>query len=154
MPKRGDVKQVLLKLGGVAVEDVPAPQVEAGCILVRSAYSCVSVGTELSGVKAGNLPLWKRVLERPDQVRRVIRMVATDGLARTRDLVRSRLAQASPIGYSLAGTVIAVGEGIDDLAVGDRVACAGAQSAHHAEIVCVPRNLAAPVPDTLDLSVA
>lgn len=146
------MKQVLLKQGGVVVEDVPAPQAEAGCVLVRAAFSCVSVGTEMSGVKASNVPLWKRVLDRPDQVRRVVRMVATDGLARTRDAVRSRLAQASPIGYSLAGTVIAVGAGIDDIAPGDRVACAGAQSAHHAEIVCVPRNLVVPVPDALDLS--
>jgi predicted dehydrogenase/threonine dehydrogenase-like Zn-dependent dehydrogenase len=146
------VKQVLLKQGGVVVADVPAPQVEPNCVLVRTAFSCVSVGTEISGVKASNVPLWKRVLERPDQIRRVLRMVATDGLARTRDAVQSRLAQASPIGYSLAGTVIAVGDGIDDLAVGDVVACAGAQCAHHAEIVCVPRNLVVPVREGLDLA--
>ena len=146
------MKQVLLKQGGVVVADVPAPQAEPNCVLVRTAFSCVSVGTEMSGVKASNLPLWKRALDRPDQIRRVVRMVATDGLARTRDAIQSRLAQASPIGYSLAGTVIAVGEGIDDVAVGERVACAGAQSAHHAEIVCVPRNLVVPVPAGLDLA--
>ena len=146
------MKQVLLKQGGVVVADVPAPQVEPNCILVRTAYSCVSVGTEMSGVKASNVPLWKRALERPDQIRRVIRMVATDGLARTRDTVQSRLALASPIGYSLAGTVIGVGADVDDIAVGEQVACAGAQSAHHAEIVCVPRNLVVPVPDGLDLA--
>lgn len=148
------MKQVLLKQGGVAVEEVPAPQVAAGAVLVRAAFSCVSVGTEMSGVKASNVPLWKRALERPDQVRRVARMVATQGLARTRDVVRQRLAQSFPIGYSLAGTVIEVGDGVDDLAPGDRVACAGAQSAHHAEIVCVPRNLVVPLPDGLDLAEA
>lgn len=146
------MKQVLLKQGGVVVADVPAPQVEPKCLLVRTAYSCVSVGTEMSGVKASNVPLWKRALDRPDQIRRVVRMIATDGLARTRDAVRSRLSQASPIGYSLAGTVIGVGVGVDDIADGDRIACAGAQSAHHAEIVCVPRNLAVPVPEGLDLA--
>jgi predicted dehydrogenase/threonine dehydrogenase-like Zn-dependent dehydrogenase len=146
------LKQVLLKQGGVFVAEVPAPQVEPNCILVRTAFSCVSVGTEMSGVKASNLPLWKRALERPDQIRRVVRMVATDGLARTRDAVQSRLTQASPIGYSLAGIVIDVGDGVDDIAIGDAVACAGAQSAHHAEIVCVPRNLAIPVPEGLDLA--
>ena len=149
---RGRVKQVLLKQGGVVVAEVPAPQVEPGSVLVRTAYSCVSVGTEMSGVRASNVPLWKRALERPDQIRRVIRMVATDGLARTRDTVQSRLALASPIGYSLAGTVIGIGKDIDDIALGERVACAGAQSAHHAEIVCVPRNLVVPVPDELDLA--
>ncbi|MEQ9607604.1 MAG: bi-domain-containing oxidoreductase [Kiloniellaceae bacterium] len=146
------MKQVLLKQGGVTVQDVPAPQAAPGAVLVRTAVSCVSVGTEMSGVKASNLPLWKRALERPDQVRRVAQMFASEGLARTRDAVRQRLAQASPIGYSLAGTVIEVGDGIDDLAVGDRVACAGAQSANHAEVVCVPRNLVVPVPDGLDLA--
>lgn len=146
------MKQVLLKQGGIVVADVPAPQVEPNCILVRTAFSCVSVGTEMSGVKASNLPLWKRVLERPDQVRRVMRMVATDGFARTRDAIQSRLAQASPIGYSLAGNVIGVGEGIEDVAICDAVACAGAQSAHHAEIVCVPRNLAVRVPEGLGLA--
>src|SRR3546814_1305590 len=81
-------------------------------------------------------------------------MVATQGVAQTRDLVRSRLAQTFPIGYSLAGTVIEVGEGVEDLAPGDRVACAGAQSAYHAEIVCVPRNLVVRVPDGLDFGPA
>jgi predicted dehydrogenase len=146
------MKQVLLKQGGVVVEDVPAPQVETGCVLVRTVYSCVSVGTEMSGVKASNIPLWKRALERPDQVRHVIRMLATDGLARTRDAVKSRLSLASPIGYSLAGSVIGVGDGVDDIAIGDRVGCAGAQSAHHAEIVSVPRNLIVPVPDNVDMA--
>jgi threonine dehydrogenase-like Zn-dependent dehydrogenase len=148
------MKQVLLKQGGVVVEDVPAPQLEPGCVLVQTAYSCVSVGTEMSGVKASNIPLWKRALERPDQVRRVIRMVATDGLARTRDAVKSRLSQASPIGYSLAGTVIGVGDGVADIAIGDRVACGGAQSAHHAEIVSVPRNLVVLVLEEVDLAAA
>lgn len=146
------MKQVLLKQGGVVVVDVPAPQIAPNCVLVRTAFSCVSVGTEMSGVKASNLPLWKRALERPDHIRKVVRMIATDGLARTRDTVRSRLAEASPIGYSLAGAVIAVGDGVDGIAIGDRIACAGAQSAHHAEIVCVPRNLAVLLPEALDLA--
>lgn len=141
------MKQVLLQQGGVVVADFPAPSVEAGCVLVRTAASCISVGTEMSGVKASNLPLWKRALQRPDQVRRVIDMVRTQGFARTQELVRSHLAQAQPMGYSLAGTVVAVGAGIDDIFPGDRVACAGAQAAFHAEFVCVPRNLTVPVPD-------
>lgn len=141
------MKQILLQQGRVTVAEVPAPQVEPGAVLVRTAASCISVGTELSGVKASNLPLWKRALKRPDQVRRVIEMVRTQGFARTQELVRSQLAQAHPMGYSLAGTVVTVGAGIDDIFPGDRVACAGGQAAYHAEYVSVPRNLVVPIPD-------
>jgi predicted dehydrogenase len=141
------MKQILLSAGGLDVADVPAPQVEPGAVLVRTAASCISVGTELSGVKASDLPLWKRALRRPDQVRRVIEMVRSQGFAKTQEVVRSHLAQAQPIGYSLAGTVIAVGEGVNDIFPGDRVACAGSQAAFHAEYVCVPRNLVVPTPD-------
>jgi len=141
------MKQILLQQGRVTVAEVPAPQAEPGAVLVRTAASCISVGTELSGVKASNLPLWKRALKRPDQVRRVIEMVRSQGFARTQELVRSQLAQAHPMGYSLSGTVVAVGAGIDDVFFGDRVACAGGQAAYHAEYVCVPRNLVVPVPE-------
>ncbi len=141
------MKQILLSAGGLTVADVPAPEVELGAVLVRTAASCISVGTELSGVKASNLPLWKRALARPDQVRRVIEMVRSQGFTKTQEVVRSRLAQAQPIGYSLAGTVISAGEGVNDIFPGDRVACAGSQAAFHAEYVCVPRNLVVPTPD-------
>jgi len=141
------MKQVTIGRDGVSVDEVPTPGVVPGAVLVRVAASCISVGTEMSGVRASNLPLWKRAMARPDQVRRVVEMVRTEGLARTRAAVDSRLAAHHPTGYSLAGTVIEVGDGVDDLAPGDRVACAGSQAAHHAEVVCVPRNLVAPVPD-------
>jgi predicted dehydrogenase/threonine dehydrogenase-like Zn-dependent dehydrogenase len=141
------MKQVLLTSRGLEVLDVPAPQVEPGALLVRTAASCISVGTELSGVKASNLPLWKRALRRPDQVRRVIEMVRSQGFARTQEVVRSQLMQAHPMGYSLSGIIVGVGAGIDDVFPGDRVACAGSQAAYHAEYVCVPRNLVVPTPD-------
>jgi predicted dehydrogenase/threonine dehydrogenase-like Zn-dependent dehydrogenase len=141
------MKQVLLQQGKISVAEIPAPQVKAGCVLVRTTASCISTGTELSGIKASNMPLWKRALKRPDQIRRVVEMVRTQGFSRTQEMVRSHLAQAFPTGYSLSGKVIEVGEGVDDLFPGDLVACAGAQAAYHAEVVCVPRNLTVPVPD-------
>jgi predicted dehydrogenase/threonine dehydrogenase-like Zn-dependent dehydrogenase len=144
------MKQVLIGRDGVTVEEVAPPTLEPGHVLVRVSRSCISVGTEMSGVKATNLPLWKRALRRPDQVRRVVEMVRTQGLERTVAAVRGKLDALHPVGYSAVGTVAAVGAGIDDLAVGDRVACAGSQSAFHAAIVRVPRNLAVPVPDGLD----
>lgn len=123
------------------------PQVEPGTLLVQMDHSCISIGTEMSGVKASGLPLWKRALRQPQHVRKVVDMVLADGLAQTRRLVQERLAAEMPTGYSGAGTVVAVGEGVEEFALGDRVACAGAQCAYHAEIVRIPRNLAVPIPD-------
>jgi len=143
------MKQVLLTRAGVEVRDVPEPQVEPGCVLVRVSHSCISVGTEMSGVRESNLPLWKRTLQRPDQVRRLAMLVAHEGLDTARAMVRTKLAEAQPIGYSAVGRVIAAGDGVSDLSLGDRVACAGAQSAHHAEIICVPRNLTVAVPEAV-----
>jgi len=143
------VKQVLLTGAGVEVREVAAPRVEPGAVLVRVAHSCISIGTEMSGVRDSNLPLWKRALQRPDQVRRLAGLAARQGLDAARALVETRLAEARPIGYSAVGRIIAVGAGVSDLAVGERVACAGAQSAHHAEIICVPRNLVVAVPEAV-----
>jgi predicted dehydrogenase/threonine dehydrogenase-like Zn-dependent dehydrogenase len=144
------MKQVLVKQGGVVVEEVPAPQVEPGTVLVRAHHSCVSVGTEMSGLRSSGLPLWRKALAQPRAVARVARMALTQGIAHTRSVVQGVLSAGTATGYSLAGTVVAIGEGIDDLDVGDRVACAGAQCAHHAEMVRVPRNLTVPVPEGLD----
>lgn len=149
------MKQVLVRQGQAVVEEVPAPLVEPGTMLVRVDHSCISIGTEMSGVRnSGGDPLWKRALMNPDKVVKAARMVATQGFQRTRDVAMGGNAVGQPTGYSAAGVVIAVGEGIGDIAVGERVACAGAQFAHHAEIVRVPRNLMAPVPDELSMDQA
>ncbi|MGK7873268.1 MAG: Gfo/Idh/MocA family oxidoreductase [Xenococcaceae cyanobacterium] len=148
------MKQVLIHKGQAVVEEIPAPQVEPGTVLVRVNYSCISVGTEMSGVKASSLPLWKRAMKQPENVKKVVDMALTQGVARTANLVQGRVSTSQPTGYSAAGTVLAVGAGIEDLQVGDGVACAGAQCAHHAEIIRVPRNLTVPVPEGLDFAVA
>lgn len=143
------MKQILLGRGGVRVEDVAVPLVEPGTVLVRVGHSCISVGTEMGGVRESNLPLWRRALQRPAQVKRLIEVAAAEGLARTRSLVETRLAALQPTGYSASGTVIEVGDGIGDIAPGDAVACAGAQCAHHAQVIRAPRNLVVPIPDRL-----
>ncbi|HEX7242818.1 MAG TPA: bi-domain-containing oxidoreductase [Longimicrobiaceae bacterium] len=148
------MKQVLIRQGRAMVEEVPAPVVEPGTVLVAVDHSCISVGTEMSGVRASGLPLWKRALQQPEKVARVVRMAASEGVARTRRAVEGQISTPAPTGYSAAGVVLEVGEGIDDLRPGDRVACAGAQFAHHAGVIRVPRNLVAPVPDGLDLAAA
>lgn len=148
------MKQVLIKQGQVVVEEVPAPLIEPNTILVQVSYSCISVGTEMSGIKQGSTPLWKRAAQKPEKLVKVVNMVMTQGVARTTSAIQGKLTTGEPTGYSAAGTVLAVGQGIDDLQVGDRVACAGAQCAHHAEVIRVPRNLAVPIPEGLGFAEA
>lgn len=148
------VKQVLIKQGQVVVEDVPAPQVQPGTVLVRVRCSCLSIGTELSGIRESGEPLWRRALRYPDKVKKAVRMVAERGVSHTLNYARGKLAAGSPTGYSAAGVVLNAGSGVEDLRPGDRVACAGAQWAYHAEVICVPRNLVAPIPDNVGFPAA
>ena len=142
------MKQVLqnARSGAIAVEEVPAPQLQPGCVLVRIASSLVSAGTERASSEFARKSLLQKAQSRPDLVREVISKVQRDGLFSAIQAVRSRLDQPQNPGYSSAGTVIAVGEGVTDIQPGDRVACAGAGFAVHAEIACVPRLLVARIP--------
>jgi predicted dehydrogenase/threonine dehydrogenase-like Zn-dependent dehydrogenase len=148
------MKQVLIRSGQAVVEQVPAPVLEPGTVLVRVDHSCISAGTEMSAVRASGVPLWQRAVRQPAKVRRLAETAATQGLSATRTLVERKLSEAQATGYSASGTVVGVGEGITDLALGDRVACAGAQNAHHAEVIRVPRNLTAPIPAGLGFAEA
>jgi predicted dehydrogenase/threonine dehydrogenase-like Zn-dependent dehydrogenase len=127
----------------VTVEDVPAPKLLAGCVLIRTAASVVSAGTERASSEFASKNLLQKARMRPDLVREVLNKISRDGLAATVSAVRSRLDQPGALGYSSAGSVIAVGEGVSDIQPGDRVACAGAGHAVHAEFSCVPRLLVA-----------
>jgi predicted dehydrogenase len=140
------MKQVILRQGAAVVEQVPAPVVEPGTVLVAVDHSCISVGTELSGLRTSGLPLWKRALRQPQNVRKALQLMVSAGPKRTWSLVRGQLAGGSPSGYSASGVVLEAGPGVEDLEAGERVACAGAQYAHHAEVIRVPRNLVVPVP--------
>jgi predicted dehydrogenase/threonine dehydrogenase-like Zn-dependent dehydrogenase len=145
------VKQVLqqARTGEIAVMDVPAPQLLPGCVLVRMAASLVSAGTERAACEFASRNLLQKATARPDLVREVISKIRRDGLFAAAAAVRSRLDRPNALGYSSAGTVIGVGEGVSDLNVGDGVACAGAGYAVHAEFVCIPRLLAARIrPDS------
>jgi predicted dehydrogenase len=145
------MKQLLVRGGGVVVEDVPAPAVTPRSIIVRVAQSCLSTGTELSSVRLSGMPLYRRALKQPQHVRRVLEVARDQGLVRTVQRVRGQLAAGLPIGYSAAGVVVEVGSDVIGFAVGDRVACAGAGIANHAEFIGVPVNLAAKVPDRVSL---
>jgi len=146
------LKQVVqnYKSGELALLDVPEPAVKPGGVLVRTLYSLISTGTELMKVSEASKSLLGKAKARPDQVAKVMQSVATNGLAATYRKVTSKLDSYTPLGYSLCGVVTAVGSGIDDVAVGDLVACAGNDHALHAEVNWVPRNLYARVPAQLD----
>ena len=142
------MKQVLqhARTGEITVEEVPAPQLLPGCVLVRIAASVVSAGTERASAEFARKNLLQKAKSRPDLVREVIGKVQRDGIVSAIQAVRSRLDQPQSPGYSSAGTVIALGAGVNDLRPGDRVACAGAGIAVHAEIACIPRLLVARIP--------
>jgi polar amino acid transport system substrate-binding protein len=142
-----------MQSGQLRVEEVPAPEVLPGRILVQTAYSLISAGTERSLVETGRKSLVGKALSRPDQVRKVLRSVQQLGLQATFRLVKSRLDARMPLGYSAAGVVLAVGTGVDGFKAGDWVACGGA-AAGHAEVMSVPRNLCVKVPEGVSLSQA
>lgn len=142
------MRQVVQSLdhGVVRVVDVPTPSVGPHQVLVRTACSLISAGTERSKVELGQSSLIAKARRRPDDVRKVLDRVRREGLLETISMVRGRLSEASPLGYSCAGTVQAVGELVSGVRPGDRVACAGAGYANHADYVAVPQNLVAEVP--------
>ena len=142
------MKQLLqdARSGELNVAEVPPPQLLPGCVLVRVAASLVSAGTERAAAEFAGKNLAAKAKDRPDLVRDVIAKVRRDGLVSAWQAVRSRLDQPQSVGYSSAGAVIEVGEGVTDIRVGDRVACAGAGYAVHAELACVPRLLLAKIP--------
>lgn len=148
------MKQVLIQGGGAIISDVPAPQVSPKNILVRVDYSCISVGTEMAGVRMSGLPLYQRALKQPENVKRVIEMMRDQGIKRTLDRVTGKLAAGSATGYSAAGVIIEIGADVDGFSVGDRVACAGAGIANHAEVIDVPVNLAVKIPDAVGTDIA
>lgn len=145
------MKQVVqnYKSGELAVLDVPVPGCKPGGVLVRSAYSLISTGTELMKVSEAGMSMLGKARSRPDQVAKVMQSVATNGVGATYRKVMGKLDSYTPLGYSLCGVVEQVGTGIDDVAVGDLVACAGNEHALHAELNWVPKNLYARVPDGL-----
>jgi predicted dehydrogenase len=143
------VKQVAqrLKDGAVEVLDVPAPSLRPQGVLVDVRSSLLSAGTERSKVETGRKSLIGKARARPDQVRLVVEKAGRDGVRDALAAVRARLGRPEPLGYSAAGVVLAVGDRVRDLAVGDRVACAGAGYASHADVDYVPGNLCVRLPD-------
>ncbi len=140
--------------GRVTVEHVPPPASRPGWVVVQNRYSLISAGTERSKIELGKKSVVAKARARPDLVRKAIDKARAEGFRSTLAVARDRLAGLDAIGYSSAGTVQEVGIGVEGIAPGDRVACAGAGWANHASIVAVPKNLVARVPDGVDLAEA
>jgi len=143
-----------LRNGGVQVLQVPAPQVGRGRVLVRTAYSLISSGTEKAALDFARKGLMEKARLRPDLVAQVLEKVHSEGIVTTFQKAMGKLDELMPMGYSAAGIVMAVGEGADGFRVGDKVACAGTGYANHAEVLSVPVTLCVKVPDTVGLDAA
>jgi predicted dehydrogenase/threonine dehydrogenase-like Zn-dependent dehydrogenase len=141
------MKQIIqsFKTGETILEEVPAPQVGRGKVLIQSSRSLVSLGTERMLVEFGKSNLISKARQQPDKVKQVLDKVKTEGLMPTLEAVFNKLGEPLPLGYCNVGKVIAVGEGVSDFKIGDRVASNG----QHAEFVSVPKNLVAHVPDNV-----
>ncbi len=134
-----------LKSGEIRLEDVALPQVKAGYLLIQTTCSLISAGTERMIVDFARSGWLAKARQQPDKVRQVLQKMRTDGLLQTVQTVMDKLDQAMPLGYCNVGRVLEVGDGVREFAVGDRVVSNG----NHAEVVMVPKHLAARIPDTV-----
>ena len=139
------MKQIIqnLKNGKTELVEVPAPQVRTGHLLIQTSVSLVSAGTERMLVEFGHANLIQKARQQPDKIKMVLDKIKSDGLLPTLEAVFNKLGQPLPLGYCNVGRVVAVGKGVTEFQIGDRVASNGP----HAEIVCVPKNLCAKIPD-------
>lgn len=141
------MKQIIqdLKKGHTILEEVPVPKVKAGAVLIKTTRSLVSLGTERMLVDFGKANLIAKARQQPDKVKMVLDKVKTDGLRPTMNSVFNKLEQPLPLGYCNVGEIVAIGKGVSEFNIGDRVASNG----NHAEYVCVPKNLAAKIPNNV-----
>jgi predicted dehydrogenase/threonine dehydrogenase-like Zn-dependent dehydrogenase len=141
------MKQIIqsFKTGATILEEVPAPQVKRGQVLIQTTKSLVSLGTERMLVEFGKSNLISKARQQPDKVKMVLDKIKTDGLIPTLETVFNKLGEPLPLGYCNVGVVLEVGDGVSEFKAGDRVASNGG----HAQFVCVPQNLVAAIPDNV-----
>lgn len=137
------MKQIIqnFKTGEMTIEEIPNPVCRPGGILIKTAYSLISAGTEKQIIDLSKKSYLGKAKERPDLVKQVINKVKNEGLLNTYKNVMNKIESPMPLGYSCVGQVIEVGREVDNVKVGDYVACAGAGYANHAQINFIPKNL-------------
>ncbi len=144
------MRQAIISKGKVSAQEVSAPNVNPGSLLIKVVNSCISAGTEISNVKGTKVDgLIKKALQQPERVAQVLNSVKSIGIKKTISKVQGIINSGGVTGYSLSGIVIGVGEGVENFQVGDRVTAAGATIANHAEYVDVPKNLVCKMPKEL-----
>src|ERR671924_494115 len=145
------MRQVARRLrdGRLELVQVPEPAPGEGTVSVRVEASVLSAGTERATLEVARKGLVAKARARPDQARQVVERIRREGVRSTLELVRNRLEELGPLGYSAAGRVLAAGSGVRELAPGDRVAIAGGGFAAHAEVDVVPSILCARVPEAV-----
>lgn len=150
------MKQLIqnFKTGDLYIDDVPMPSVSRGMVLVENEFSLISAGTERGTVKVAQASLLGKAKQRPDLVAQVMQNIKKEGLAATLTKVRTKLDSLKALGYSTSGVVLASLDKNGIFKPGDRVACAGQDYASHAEVVAVPQNLVAKIPDNVTTSEA
>lgn len=143
------MKQVIqnFKSGELYVDEVPMPSISKGMVLVENKYSLISAGTERSTVSVGKANLIGKAKKRPDLVAQVLQNIKKEGIKATLDKVKTKLDSLKALGYSTAGVVHASMDTNGLFKPGDRVACAGQDYASHSDIVSIPQNLVAKIPD-------
>lgn len=141
------MKQILQDMakGGTTVTEAPVPQCSKGHLLISTTTSLISAGTERMLVGFGKASMLDKARQQPEKVKMVLEKVQTDGLLTTYDAVKSKLAQPLALGYCNVGIVHEVGTGVEGFQVGDRVVSNGP----HADMVKVPKNLCAKIPDNV-----
>ncbi len=145
------MKQVIqnFKTGELYVDEVPKPVLSEGMVLVETKFSLISAGTERSTVKVAQSNLLNKARQRPDLVAQVIQNIKKEGLAATFNKVKTKLDSLKALGYSTSGVVLSSLDTKGIFKTGDRVACAGADYASHAEITAIPQNLVAKIPENV-----
>lgn len=148
------MKQAIIRRGRVIAEDVPAPQLEDGCVLIKTAFSCISTGTEVSSVEGTSGNILQKILKHPKKVLETASLIKNQGFKKTKALVDQKLQFGFSFGYSASGTVEAVGRGVSGIKIGDYVAAAGFGYARHASLLSVPQNLVMKIPSPVSFKEA
>ena len=118
------MKQAIIKKGKVLAENIPAPLVSEGAVLIKVVNSCISAGTEMASVSSSGTPVIQRVLKQPEKVAKFLKMARSEGIMKIYKQVKGEIDAGLPVGYSVSGVVISVGAGVEKFAVGDLLSAA------------------------------
>jgi len=146
--------QAIVKKGKVIKGEVLTPNVSDGAVLIKVINSCISPGTEISGIELSSKSLIKKAMEQPDKILKAMNWIFNDGIDSAVKKYKSETEIGNPTGYSLSGIIVGLGKNVNEFNIGDRVAAVGGGYANHAEYVDVPKNLVVKLPYELDFASA